>query len=206
MASVRRRGGALVSRASWRASGYRRNPRRGRRSYRRNPVAVRATFRSITTTLVDAAQGALGAVAVDMVMGQLVTRGIVPATMLTPALYPVTKGAVAIGVGLVGNMLPLPAAFKRIVNEGVKGSLVCTLRDTITPFVRDTFPLGQNSHQRMRYSREDRSGYMGWRGSGRAMIPGRMGEYLQGGPSAMSTRERQRWSPSYGTLSEYMNY
>jgi len=202
MRSVKRRG-RPVSRSAWRASGYRRNPRR----YRRNPNggAVRPTIRSITNVLVEAAQGALGAVAIDMAMGQLVTRGIIPATMLTPQLYPVVKGGVAIGFGLVANMLPLPAAFKRIANEGVKGSLVCTLRDTIAPFVRDTFPLGQNSPQRMRYATEDRSGYMGWRGSGRAMVPGRMGEYL-GNSASMSTRERQAYYPSWGQLGTYMNY
>lgn len=208
MASIKRRG-RPVSRSAWRASGYRRNPSR---RYRRNPVAVRATMRGITTLLIESAQGAVGATLVDMTMGQIVMRGWLPLNMQTTQMYPLVKGGVAIGLGIVGNMLPLPAMFKRVLAEGVKGSLVCTLRDTISPYVAGTFPLGQNSRQMMR-SRNggSRDGYMGWRSSARTMIPqpgpgGRMGEYLSGSPSAMSTRERQAYYPSYGSLGTYMQY
>lgn len=207
MASVKR-GGSPVSRRAWRASGYRRNPAR---RYNRNPVAVRASLRSITSLVVEAAQGAVGATLVDMAMGQIVTRGWIPSTMLTTQTYPLVKGGVAIGLGLVVNMMPLPGMVKRFMAEGVKGSLVCTLRDTISPYLSGSFPLGQNSHQMMRYRPGgNRDGYMGYRTSAQTMIPqrrrGMMGEYLSGSPSSMSTRERQAYSPSYGTLGTYMHY
>lgn len=192
MASVKR-GGHKVSRRAWRASGYRRNPRR--RSYRRNPIALRATMGSIMGMLVQSAQGAVGAIGVDMVMGQAITRGWIPASMLTPTTYPVVKGGVAIGLGVLANMLPLPAMLKRFAVAGVQGSLTCTLRDTIQPYVSGSFPLGAR-HRPMRG--------MGYSMPGR-VLSGRMGEYLHGGDS-MATRESRMYGPGYvaSQMGEYL--
>ena len=154
---------------------------------------MRPTFASVTNIVIEAAQGAVGAIVVDTAMGQLVTRGIIPATMLTPMMYPVIKGGVAIGVGLVANMLPLPAFLKRIANEGVKGSLVVTLTEQLRTFVPATLPLAGRR--------------LGYAVPGRVMVPrsATMGEYLQGNGNyvPMSTRERQSYYPSYG-VGEYL--
>ena len=159
----------------------------------------------ITSVLIESAQGALGAIGVDMLMGQIVVRGWIPATMLTQNTYPLVKGATALGVGILANMMPLPAAAKRFVALGVKGSLICTLRDTITPYVSGSFPLGASRY--MNYTPGvPRSGYMagmGYRTSARTMVPGAQRPLLG---AAMSTREREHYYPSYGTLGKYMNY
>lgn len=195
MVSVKR-GGHHVSRRAWRASGYRRNPSR-RRHYRRNPIAVRASLRSITATLVESAQGAVGAIGVDMLMGQIVVRGWLPATMLTTTTYPLVKGGVAIGLGILGNMMPLPAMLKRFVAEGVRGSLTCTLRDTITPYVSGSFPLGARVGPR-------RLGYMM---PGRVVSGRQMGEYLHGAGRSMAERESSMYGPGYvaSQMGEYLS-
>lgn len=58
--SVRRKGGGSVSASAWRASGFRRNPRRGRRRYRRNPGF---SAKGILGSAVDLSIGAVSALA-----------------------------------------------------------------------------------------------------------------------------------------------
>lgn len=194
MASVKR-GGRKVSRRAWRASGYHRNPMR--RSYRRNPIAVRASLKSITSLLIESAQGAAGATLIDMAMGQIVVRGWLPANMLTNTTYPLVKGGVAIGLGVVVGMLPLPPMLKRFAVEGVKGSLICTLRDTVAPYISGNFPLGRR---------------MGYAMPGRVLNGRRpMGEYLHGNGAKndympLWQREQRQVYPSYGGLGEYLNH
>lgn len=99
MRSIRRRGGAAVSRSAWRASGYRRNPRRrGQVRYRRNQPF---NLRGIGNQVLDLAQ-ASGAALVGSAIGRTVS-GVIP---LGDPANPITnfaKGSlIAIGIRTLG--------------------------------------------------------------------------------------------------------
>lgn len=122
------------------------NPRHRRRRARRNPIArryrsnpqLRLTGRGIVTQVTDAAQGAIGATIVDVAMGYI--NPSLPAAMLTPNVYPIIKGAVAIGMGALGGMIG--GQVGRFAAKGAEGSLICTLRDVIRSFLPAGTQLG----------------------------------------------------------------
>lgn len=114
-----------------------RNPSHRRRHYRSNP-AMRLTGRGIVNQVTDAATGAAGATVVDVVMGYLNPN--LPATFLSPNVYPIVKGAVAIGLGAVGQSMGGQAG--RFFAKGAEGSLICTLHDVFRSFVPAGISLG----------------------------------------------------------------
>lgn len=117
------------------------NPRRRRRSRmtnprrRRNP-STRGMFAGVTTLVTTAAKQAVGAIGVDLAMGQIAPR--LPATLLTPNVYPIVKGAAAVGLGMLVTKF-LPGDFGRKMAEG---SLTITLYSVLRGFMPDTVPLG----------------------------------------------------------------
>jgi hypothetical protein len=190
--------GRPVSARRWRASGYRRNPV-GRRRYRRNPIgggggsSIRANVNSITKLIGESAQGAAGAVAVDITMGFVAPM--LPTVMLGQWTYPATKMAVAIGLGIAAQSV-LPSGLRRFAAEGVKGSLTCTLHQVLTPMIAGILPLG---------------GRVGGRGMGyvsSAYIPARqqmkgLGEHLS--EHTPMQREMYDTGPAYQTMGEFLN-
>ena len=197
---VYRTSGRPVSRRSWKASGYRRNPRRRRsysRRYRRNPIGgiKFPTMRGVQRTVTEALQGAIGATLVDMVMGQLNTRGWLPSFSYTQYGYPLTKGALAIATAAVAEAF-VPRPLRGIAAEMAKGSITITLAGMIRQFVPDTLPLGARPMRRMGYGS---SGYIPSARPRRAM----MGEYLSG---ASATEERRDYYPSWdSSMGEYLS-
>lgn len=79
----------------------RRNPiryvRRSRRRSRRRSNPINLNLRSVQGQVMDAATGAAGAVALSVALGYLP----IPENFKTGALAPVTKGVVAIGLGML---------------------------------------------------------------------------------------------------------
>jgi hypothetical protein len=143
MRSIKRYG-KPVSRASWRASGYRRNPIRRRRSYRRNPIGggrLRASTSGIMAVVTTAAKGAVGATLTDVVMGQLLARNILPAQLIAGNMYPVTKSALAIGLGLLAQALPI-RALRDFGVHIAQGSLTVTLNQAMRMYVPASMPMG----------------------------------------------------------------
>src|SRR3990172_9854882 len=199
MRSVRR-GGRPVARSAWRASGYRRNPRR--RRYRRNPMGFGKlrlpTMTGITRTVTEAAQGAVGATLVDVVMGQMAVRNWLPAFAYTDMGYPLVKGALEMGrAGLAEYVIPRP--FKGIATEMAKGSITITVAGVIRQFMPATLPMGA---RRFGY------GSSGYIPSGRPRTT--MGEYLSATPGSMSMREMEAYGPGYvasglGRTGEYLS-
>lgn len=111
--------------------------RRVGRRYLSNP-RPRLTMKGITDQVVDAGTGAVGATLVDILMGFVGPR--LPAQLATPQLYPVVKGGVAILFGaLVGGM---GGQIGRLGVAGAKGSLICTLRDTLRMYLPANVVLG----------------------------------------------------------------
>lgn len=125
MASVRR-GGAPVSRASWRASGYSRNPKK--RRYRRNPGG-----RGLVGGLAGTAIG-LGKMAVATMAGQALGRIATNAIPIggTSPVAGLAKGlVVAIGIKKLGS---------RVVSADLAeclavGALMGPLRDAVVSYV-----------------------------------------------------------------------
>jgi hypothetical protein len=201
MRSIARKGGGAVSRSSWRASGYRRNPRR--RRYRRNPVGLGRfrlpTMTGITRTVTEAAQGAVGATLVDLAMGQMAMRNWLPQFAYTDMGYPLVKGALAIGTAAVAEYL-IPRPFKGIATEMAKGSITITLAGVIRQFMPSTLPMGAR--------RQFGYGSPGMIPSGRPRAS--MGEYLSASPGSMSMREMEAYGPGYsasslGRTGEYLS-
>jgi len=193
MQSVKHRSGKSVSRAAWHHSGYRRNPSRRRNAYLMNPT-FRGGLAGITGMLTSAATKAAGATLVDLGMGQLIARGVIPAAMLSAGTYPLVKGAVAIALGTVVNMLPLPRMLHGFGSAMAEGSLIVTFNSAIKSFLPSTMTLG--ARRRMGY----------WQ-SGQTM-----GEYLHRYPKMLGDlpllkmRENQAWGPGYSAtgFSEYL--
>jgi len=172
------------------------NPRR--RHYRRNP-SLRLSTRGIVNQLTDAAQGAAGATIVDVLMGYINPN--LPATMLTANVYPIVKGAVAIGFGALGGMMG--GQMGRFAAKGAEGSLICTLHDVIRSFLPATMALGYIN-----------SGYVAPRSNMGAYVRGvrtplmgvrtpLMGLGQNDIESAMS-REMTLYGPGYQALSAYV--
>lgn len=122
------------------------NPRRRRRAsrhvarrrYRSNPSSRRLTMNNVISQVTEAGTGAVGATLVDILMGFVAPR--LPVTLLTPTLYPVVKGGAAI---LFGTMLGgMGGQLGRLGVQGAKGSLTCTLRDTIRMYLPANLSLG----------------------------------------------------------------
>lgn len=118
MKSVRRKGGASVSRSAWKASGWRRNPRRRvRRRYRRNPsvagigrqviemgkqtvavLAGRTLGRTLsgmipfggTSPLVSAGKGVAVAIGIKMLARRVVSADLADALAVGALIGPVT--------------------------------------------------------------------------------------------------------------------
>jgi hypothetical protein len=93
-------------------------------------------FAGVTTLVTTAAKQAIGATAVDLAMGQIAPR--LPATLLTPNVYPVVKAGAAIGLGMLVSKF-LPGDLGRKMAEG---SLTITLYSVIRGFMPQTVPLG----------------------------------------------------------------
>ena len=164
------------------------NPRRrrrrsnpSRRSRRRNP-SVRGMFAGITTLVTTAAKQAVGATAVDLAMGQIAPR--LPATLLTPNVYPVVKAGAAVGLGMIVSKF-LPGDFGRKMAEG---SLTVTLYSVIRGFMPATVPLGYIN-----------PGYVPRQG-----VRG-MGEYLSGvGQTAMEREMTDSGPWNASNMGEYL--
>lgn len=112
------------------------NPSR-RRHYRRNP-SLRLSARGIVNQVTDAATGAAGATIVDVLMGYIAPN--LPASMLSPNVYPIVKGGVAIAFGAVGGMMG--GTVGRFAAKGAEGSLIVTLHDVMRSFLPANLALG----------------------------------------------------------------
>jgi hypothetical protein len=130
------------------------NPRR--RHYRRNPAFRMPTGKAVINQLTDAAVGAAGATVIDIAMGFVAPR--LPATLLTPTVYPIVKSGAAILTGALGASMG--GQMGRLLVKGSEGSLITTLRDVIRGLLPAGVALGYIS-----------SGYVPPRG---------MGAYLRG--------------------------
>lgn len=164
MQSVKRHG-RKVSRATWRRSGYTRNPRR-RSAYRRNPSA-RLTIRSVQNQLVGAAQGAAGSVLVDIAMGQIAPM--LPAALLTLNTYPLVKIGVALGFGALTTAVT-PTRWHGAISEMAKGSMTVTLAQVVRGFMPSNLVLGRR-----------RPNGMGFNAAGQMVLPDTgttMGEFI----------------------------
>lgn len=115
MRSVRRAGGAAVSRQAWRASGFRRNPRR-RRRYRRNPgFSARGIVGQVKDLGIGAGVGLLG-----MAAGRTISN-MIPFGQGDPIMGFAKSTAVAIGIRIfgakvLGNDLARIAAIGAMLN------------------------------------------------------------------------------------------
>ena len=103
---------------------------RSRMMRRRNP-ALRPTLGNTGGQVMNAATGAVGALAVDAVMGQV--NNFLPATLKTQYVYPIVKMGAALGLGLVASrVLPRHGATMAM------GSMTVTMRD----FLKSMLPAG----------------------------------------------------------------
>ena len=106
-----------------------------RRMRRRNP-SFRAGFGNIGGQVMQAATGAVGALAVDAVMGQV--NNFLPEAMKTQYVYPIVKIGAAIGLGIVASKV-LP----RQAGTMAMGSMTVTLRDLMRSFMPYGIPMGR---------------------------------------------------------------
>lgn len=106
------------------------NPRRRRRhaSARRYRNPSRVTFRAVTakpmSVLGPALTGAIGAIAVNTIIGKLP----LPATMLTGRVRYLTQGAFAIGLAMLASRMGVKAV---TAGRMAEGALTVTLNDAI---------------------------------------------------------------------------
>lgn len=112
-----------------------------RRTYKRNPARMRFNMRRIVEAqLKPALMGAVGAVGIDMLYGNLMAN-FLPAQLTTGMGRHATKGAIAVGASVVvGGFMGSKRA-----NEMAVGSLTVTMRDAIREFLATaapTLPLG----------------------------------------------------------------
>ena len=99
---------------------------------------MRLTGRSIINQVTEAGTGAVGATLVDILMGFIGPR--LPVQLLTPTLYPVVKGGVAILFGTtVGSM---GGQLGKLGRAGANGALICTLRDALRMYLPAGLTLG----------------------------------------------------------------
>jgi hypothetical protein len=116
----------------------RRHRRHARRSFRRNPALRMPSARGVMNQVMDAGQGAIGATAIDVLMGFIAPK--LPPALLGPNVYPVVKGGVAILFGVVGQSFGGGAG--RFAAKAAEGSLICTLRDVVRGFLPADLTLG----------------------------------------------------------------
>lgn len=193
---VYRKSGKHVSRRSFAASGYRRNPRRRSHRRYRNPSSRFGlpSARNVMGTVTQAFQGAVGATLVDVVMGQITSRGLLPSFAATEYGYPLTKGALAIGLAALAEAV-VPRPLRGFAAEMARGSITVTLTGLLRNFVPSTLPLGARGSPMRRFGYGS-SGYIPQR-----TIRG-MGEYLSG---ASASEERKDYYPSWdSSMGEYM--
>jgi hypothetical protein len=175
----------------------RRNP--ARRHYRRNP-SLRLSARGIVNQVTDAATGAAGATIVDVLMGYIAPN--LPASMLSPNVYPIVKGGVAIAFGAVGGMVG--GTVGRFAAKGAEGSLIVTLHDVMRSFLPATLALGYIN-----------SGYVAPRSNMGAYVRGvrtplmgvrtpLMGLGDGGDIGSAMEREMNLYGPGYQALSAYV--
>jgi len=176
-ARTKRRASAPRKRRSARSVTSRRarNPiryaRKTRRARRRNPINL--NLRSIQSQVMDAATGAAGAVALSVALGYLP----IPAQFKTGTFAPVTKGAVAIGLGmLLANVVKGSTAARM-----TQGALTVILADVMRGLVSQFAPNITLAGDSVDYYQDDAmNAYgdgMGYTGSG--FDPGgAMGDYL----------------------------
>lgn len=154
MRSVRRKGGGAVTRQAWKASGFRRNPRRrrvARRRYRRNP-----SIQGIGNQVL-----ALGKQTVAVMAGRTLGRtisGMIPFGSANPLLNAGKGVAVAIGVKMLGRRFlsaDLADALAVGAMIGPVTDLVSTYLPGATPFLSGgpigmpTFPGAMASYPRL---------------------------------------------------------
>lgn len=133
MKSVHRSSGARVSRAAWRRSGYRRNPRPGvLAGFGRGRVFVQ----NVGQDLVAAVAGAAGGVALDFLMRPL------PLAVKAGPLNHLVRGAASIGLGLVAHVARVP-----IAAELAKGAMTITLYNAARQYVLLPRGLGELSDE-----------------------------------------------------------
>lgn len=124
------------------------NPKRRRRTslqryktrYRRNPNLIPAGL--VTQQLIPALAGAVGATANDVAMGY--AARFLPALLTSPNLLRLTKGAVAVGLGMLVESTRLVRA--PLVRQGVVGALTTLLHDVVRAQLQQmlpTVPLGE---------------------------------------------------------------
>lgn len=114
---------------------------------RRNPIAVRGLGRgAIMQLLQNAMLGGAGAVAVDVLMGQI--KGFLPAAMQrTPGKIGVGDAVKAAITIAAGEMLNKPT--RGMSRKMATGALTCQMRDMIASFVPVTMQLGYASPARI---------------------------------------------------------
>ena len=175
----------IVRRRSRRVVTVMANPRRRRRAavmsrrrMRRNPVSARRmsfSLGSLKTTFMDAGTGAVGAVLVDVAMGQIAPR--LPVNMVTPTIYPFIKGGVAVLLGVLGSRVLGQHAAKMAT-----GSLTCTMHEVMRSYVAGVAPLGYINSGRV-----VRGGPRQLSGMGQRHLSGGVGAFLSGKqPGSMS--------------------
>ena len=110
---------------------FNRNPRRIRRHFRRNPIEGTATG-FLSGTLIPAAIGAVGAIGVDLAIGNLP----LPATMKTGTMLTVTRIGAALGMGfLVGMVMGEDAG-----SEAAAGGIIVTLYGVAKTYMQAHMP------------------------------------------------------------------
>ena len=106
-----------------------------RRMMRRRNPSLRAGFGNIGGQVMQAATGAVGALAVDAVMGQV--NNFLPSALKTQYVYPIVKMGAAIGLGVVASrVLPRHGATMAM------GSMTVTMRDFLRAFMPAAVPMG----------------------------------------------------------------
>lgn len=125
MKSVRRVGGGSVSRKSWRAAGYRRNPRRRRRSYHRNPGFV-----GVGMDLVKSS----GAALVGAAVGRTVSN-FIPVSG-GPVVNFAKSTAVAIAIRVFGGKF----VGQEVARFAAVGAMLGPLKDLIVSFAPQAAP------------------------------------------------------------------
>lgn len=127
--SVRRVGGASVARSSWRASGYRRNPRRRHRGgFRRNPgFSVSGIIGQIKQGVIDAGL-VLGGKAGVRFIGNFAPASLKDTSLKVAAV----QGVLAIGLGFLGRRFLGADKARFIVAGGIVGAIESYIRTDAT--------------------------------------------------------------------------
>jgi hypothetical protein len=110
---------------------FRSNPRAARRRFRRNPIGSGAAG-FLGGTLMPAAIGAGGALAVDLAIGNLP----LPASMKTGAMLPMVRIAAALGVGMLVGM----AGGEEAGSEAAAGGIIVTVYSLMKNYMATSMP------------------------------------------------------------------